>query len=347
MAGKDITGQRFTKLVAVRRLGRHPRGGFVWLCQCDCGNTKEVITKDLGYGSVKSCGCLHAETEAKKRKVKVGDKFGMLTVVRQSEHKGIHIRWDCLCDCGKSTNRSTNNLRTANNPNCGCARKTKASNIVGLRSGKLVVVERDKTVDSPRAHWRCQCDCGNTCVVSGTSLRRGDTKSCGCLVKEAARQNIQKAIDSAANIHRTHGMSNTKAFRIWSHMIERCQAKDSYVRRGIKVCDEWLNSFEAFYEHVGDRPTPKHQLDRIDNDQGYKPGNVRWVLPKVNARNKSDNHMLTFAGETRCLAEWADLKDVTASALYWRIQKGWTPDKALHTPVRQKAPNGSGRQKRT
>ena len=88
-----------------------------------------------------------------------------------------------------------------------------------------------------------------------------------------------------------HGLVGSRVYRIWSGMKTRCYLKSSrgykwYGAKGITVCDEWLNSFEKFYEDMGDPPTNKHQIDRIDNDKGYNKENCRWVLSFQNNRNR-------------------------------------------------------------
>ena len=151
--------------------------------------------------------------------------------------------------------------------------------MTGSRFGRLVI-QRRVGLESP-ANWECVCDCGKTTVVVGTSIRAGRTRSCGCLVGEASRARMTK-----------HGQSTTPEYRAWESMKNRCLRKSyhSYMRyggRGVTVCDEWINDFESFASHVGKRPSEKHSLDRIDNDKGYQPGNVRWADKFEQTRNSS------------------------------------------------------------
>lgn len=107
---------------------------------------------------------------------------------------------------------------------------------------------------------------------------------------------------------------NNRTYQIWKGMRHRAgvigvgvAAKHkSYERRGIDICPEWAESYKAFYEHVGDAPSAAHSIDRIDNDRGYWPGNVRWATKKEQANNRSDNVVISMNGETKTLQEWCD-----------------------------------------
>jgi hypothetical protein len=124
-------------------------------------------------------------------------------------------------------------------------------------------------------------------------------------------------------------------------MKRRCKGlttynKEHYSDRGIKVCDRWLDDFQAFYDHVSELPNygiPGYSLDRVCNDRGYEPGNVRWASPVMQANNRSNNILLTYNGETHTQAEWARIVGIKYSTLQRRLLDGWSVERALTTPV--------------
>jgi hypothetical protein len=128
-------------------------------------------------------------------------------------------------------------------------------------------------------------------------------------------------------------------------MIDRCYNEEVrsyplYGGRGIRVCDRWLASFEAFLGDMGLRPSRKHSLDRKNGELGYEPSNCRWATPNEQGRNTSRNHRLTFEGETLCLSEWAERKKIPETTLRARVRYGWSPDRVLSTPVDQARAKG-------
>lgn len=202
-------------------------------------------------------------------------------------------------------------------------------NRIGQRVGRLVVLAREanKTteVNAIRACWLCQCDCGNTIVVTGHSLSKallgkGGTRSCGCLMKE-------KPIK--------HGRCETRVYRIWNSMRQRCgnpknPAYKSYGGRGIYVCTEW-RAFPAFYADMGD-PPQNHTLDRIDNSLGYSKANCHWATRKQQGNNRRTNTFLTYRGKKQTFAQWAEESGLGKYCLRSRLNAGWSIDKAISTP---------------
>ena len=165
----DLTGQRVGKLTVLRECEQ--RKGF-WICQCDCGNTKEIRADSLrGSHPTKSCGCLLLE----KIEDLTGKRFGKLTVLQESERKNY---WICQCDCGNTTEVVSGSLRGGRTKSCGCL---KQSDLTGQRFGKLTVLSKAEQESKGKgSYWICQCDCGKTTIVSRGNLKSG-TKSCGCL----------------------------------------------------------------------------------------------------------------------------------------------------------------------
>ncbi len=154
-----------------------------------------------------------------------------------------------------------------------------AINLVGKKFTHLLVQKRGENKGKEPC-WLCLCDCGSITTVRGSGLRSGSTKSCGCLAR-----NVTK------NRSITHGKFGTAEWRAWAAMKSRCylqtnKSYSSYGGRGISVCEEWLDSFEAFFADMGVRPSAHHQLDRINNNGNYERSNCRWATRKVNINNR-------------------------------------------------------------
>lgn len=171
--------------------------------------------------------------------------------------------------------------------------------------------------------WMCRCDCGAEHEVAYGNLRSGHTHSCGCTRHEAAT---------------THGRTGTAEYRAWLSMRARCGNPKNlhfadYGGRGIRVCDRWSASFEAFLSHVGRRPSPMHTIDRIDVNGNYEPGNVRWATPIEQANNTTRNAHVTYRGRTATIAEWARRFGIKYATLSGRLQRGWSIERALECPT--------------
>lgn len=143
---------------------------------------------------------------------------------------------------------------------------------------------------------------------------------------------------------------NKRLHGIWKHMIERChnpnnRAYQRYGGRGIKVCDEWRNNFQAFCKWArknGYDPESDWRectIDRIDNEKGYSPKNCRWISVKMQSRNRRDNILVTFNGETHILTDWADIVGLKKSTLRRRFEMGWSVEDALTRPLQKHKQN--------
>lgn len=203
---------------------------------------------------------------------------------------------------------------------------------IGLRFGRIQIIGFDDIkLNTHKIRAKCLCDCGKETLVFLSSLRSGNTKSCGCYHRE---------ISSSVNaiLKRTHGLRKTPEHRIWSLMKHRCFNENSpayknYGGRGITVCDRWKNSFADFYDDIGPRPSPTHELDRIDNNGNYEPNNVRWATSLENGRNKRNNHRVTINGETQCLSKWLEIFRIKPVTYYKRIKSGLSDIEAITKPL--------------
>lgn len=187
--------------------------------------------------------------------------------------------------------------------------------MTGMRFGMLVVRELSSRKTGQQNCWVCDCDCGNELTVQGWHLRNGQ-HSCGC----------------SKNVYKTHGLSDTRVFKIWSGMLQRCtnpkvRAYQHYGARGISVCDRWRR-FEDFLADMGDAPA-EHSIERVDNDRGYEPGNCKWLPQALQAQNRRGNVYLDVGGKTICVAEASRRTGIGEGAIRWRIRKGWPVEKIL------------------
>ena len=162
--------------------------------------------------------------------------------------------------------------------------------------------------------WLCKCDCGNEINVPASSLKTGNTKSCGCY-----------RVDIACKRFTKHGMKHTPIYTVWCLMIQRCTDPNAtnyknYGGRGITVCEEWKD-FSKFYEDMGDIP-PGMTLDRKDNDGNYCKENCRWASYLTQENNKRNNIVITFHGQTKTLSQWARSSGINYHTLYSRYIKG-------------------------
>lgn len=188
----------------------------------------------------------------------------------------------------------------------------------GERYNRLVSVRRDESRgDGDR--WVFKCDCGAEHSALAKRVRSGNTKSCGCLRRNTP---LRKG-----TFHPTHGLSRTAEYKIWGGMVNRCyneadETYQAYGARGITVCDEWRWDFPAFLAYIGPRPSPKHSIDRIDNDGNYEPGNVRWATSREQALNRSNSITVNLLGREMPLADAAIAAGVPYVTMYWRYKNG-------------------------
>jgi len=204
--------------------------------------------------------------------------------------------------------------------------------LTGRRFSRLVALRCIEVRYEIGAIWECACDCGGKAEVRSAALRSQHTRSCGCLQREAAAV-------LACNALTVHGeaQSNqqTVEYKTWSGIKRRCFNKNDktyqyYGARGITMCDEWVDNFEAFVAHVGRRPSPGHSIDRIDNYKGYEPGNVRWATREVQVKNKRATLVtVTAHNKTQSIAEWAKETGLKGETIRARLNSGWSDHDAV------------------
>lgn len=221
----------------------------------------------------------------------------------------------------------------------------KKLNWSGKVQGDLTIV-RDIGKDSYGSRlWECLCKCGVLVNKSSGNLANGVkscSPACGVTTSNIARTKHGQAKDN----HRS------KAYNTWISMVQRCTNLNTthyarYGGRGITVCQEWVDSFDAFYKAVGEPPTPKHTLDRIDNEQGYYPNNVRWATRKEQSNNISSNTWVEYEGKRMTWAQWAEYFGVPYNTLMTRVKKKLPLERILQPPLQKRRSDAGTKRSKT
>ena len=197
-----------------------------------------------------------------------------------------------------------------------------AIDLTGRRFDRLAVIRfagHGKQGKQTVRLWECLCDCGAIKVASYSALTNGNTRSCGCLLREAITK---------------HGGYKDQVYRVWHAMLERCrnpnnQAWKDYGGRGIRVCDRW-HDYSNFIADMGARPEGG-TIDRIDVNGDYTPENCRWATQAENANNRRNNRLIEYAGETATLSQWAKRYSLHKGTLRHRLDNGWPFHLAITT----------------
>lgn len=192
------------------------------------------------------------------------------------------------------------------------------------RFGRLTVIKECEERKDGKKIYKCICDCGNITYVKGTVLRSGRTKSCGCLMKDITIKRSTK-----------HGKSHTRLYKIYCSMKQRCYNKNDkhykwYGKKSIKICDEWLNNFQAFYDwSMSNGYNDNLTIDRIDVNGNYEPYNCRWTDQKTQQNNKTNNVYITYNNKTQNITKWAEELNINRNTIYTRYLKGWSDKDCL------------------
>ncbi len=201
----------------------------------------------------------------------------------------------------------------------------------------LVIGYAGLSISDHQSMWHCLCDCGNGRTYSASQLGKKDRKSCGCW-----------QIERMSTLGLKHGQARkgheSPEYKAYARAKSRCvrpESRKRYLDRGIKFL---FTSLEEFIADIGLQPTPRHQVDRINNNGNYEVGNVRWATPPQNSRNRENNRLFTRNGVSQVLADWESQTGIDRRTLYSRYQRGWCescvvslPPKSgtcIHNPVR-------------
>lgn len=191
-------------------------------------------------------------------------------------------------------------------------------NLTGKKFGRLTVIERDLSIDSRKAHWVCKCDCGNIKTIRSDSLQ-SQTKSCGCLQKEKAKITVSK--------NHSHKESHTHLHNTWLGIKKRClnpndKRYSSYGGRGIKVCEEWLASYETFRDWARNNGYKEGlTIERIDVDGNYEPSNCKWIPFNKQANNRRTTIWIEYNGKRQSLMEWSKELGIKYGTLHSRYYR--------------------------
>lgn len=262
-----------------------------------------------------------------------GQRFGRLIAL---EYVG-NQKWRTICDCGNEKIVRGDHLRNGATLSCGCYaseivrerhkqyRLLKAENKITIKSKPKIDITGKKfnhltTVEYvENGKWLFKCDCGNLKIINQNKVRSNRTKSCG-----------------NCNRHNRQRCDNDITHKSWLSMLNRCKRKEHYIQRGIKVCDRWLgiNGFINFLNDMGERPSPKHSIDRIDTNGNYCPENCRWATQKEQCNNRYNNVYLTHNGDTKTLAQWCDYFRLPYRRCSVRYNKGLSFEDIFSKDVR-------------
>lgn len=193
-------------------------------------------------------------------------------------------------------------------------------NYINKKYNRLTVKSVNGEVKGKSSTWlNCQCECGSMKVVRFDYLVNGRTKSCGCYRKDNARKQSKKL--------ETHRLSNTRLYEIHRAMKRRCyddrvKKYKNYGAKGIKVCDEWLNSLESFANwSYNNGYNDNLTIDRIDNNGNYEPNNCRWVNQYTQQNNRTNNIQVEYQGKIQNISQWSKELNISYSKLYNRVVK--------------------------
>lgn len=184
---------------------------------------------------------------------------------------------------------------------------------IGDKYGRLTCISKE--TNGKKNYYLFKCECGNTKYIAAYNVRKGNTKSCGCLSKERPH-------------HLTHGISHTRLDKCYKSMISRCYRKtdDAYIdygARGITVCEEWRLDRTKFFAWALKNGYEEHlTIDRIDVNGNYEPNNCRWATYREQGNNKRNNVIIEYEGKRYTVAEYSRLKGISYNKAYRMVRRG-------------------------
>lgn len=262
-----------------------------------------------------------------------GQKFGRLTAIRLKGREGVKTLWECDCECGNSYTTAANYLRNGDTKSCGCLIKSGVNklDITGEVYGQLTAISNTGKQNANGCYiWTFKCSCGNFLEreIGNLRSRRYSAKCEDC---------NSKATSERTSTHRTP--KNDKVYKSWCKIKERCfnqndKSYKDYGGKGVTMYPAWVDDFVAYRDHVGTPPDDglRYSIDRLDNNVGYFPNNLRWATYHQQARNKTHqaNNKSGFMGVCWEEKKWPNNKVGTLYAnAQWKALDGKTQKKCF------------------
>ena len=268
----------------------------------------------------------------------IGATYNDIKVVGEKHLIGKTAYFKCKClKCGKEWDVAAKHIgRIKSCYECHC--RSRIVDLTKMKFGRLTPI-RFVERKNGRTLWECVCDCGNHTIVGYSNLVNGITKSCGCYDAECKLQrNIDKRKCATSDEFRCYqSISDHPLYGVWSSMMTRCYNPNrkeytNYGGRGIEVCDRWLgeNGFEHFVHDMGERPSSKHSIDRIDTNGNYCPENCRWATPKEQCNNRRVTRYIILNGEKIALSEFCEKFGIGYWSLSNKIKRGFDINEVVH-----------------
>lgn len=269
-----------------------------------------------------------------------GEKIGRLELMRELERAFLNHRFrrmgEFKCDCGKIIERRIDRVEANPTSHCGCSKpvpvrpKAPPTILPGERFGGLTFVHLESRTDRGYYFGLFSCVCGAEKALNIASVRKGETKSCGCA-----------SASMRAAAHTVHGEARhgqrTAEYRVWKQMRRRCNDPRApryarYGGRGISVCERW-KEYEAFLTDMGRKPSADHTLDRINSDGNYEPENCRWATPDLQSMNRAYTWKVVVDGQTMTVPKAAASRGLKYHTVRARLLAGKTIEQALQEVV--------------
>lgn len=227
-------------------------------------------------------------------KIEEGQEFGLLKVIKEVEslsHNNITYRqFELKCECGNIVTKKLRDLRNGDTKTCGCVNLGRATDLTGIRFGKLIALSPTRERNSNNSViWNCECDCGNSLSIGANRLMHEGKEDCGCTFVPST-SDPSKLVSPRMS---KHGMYNTPTYRSWSKLCSRTRNKEYEEWHGdVTVCERWDTfkggSFENFFADMGERPEGT-TINRINGAKIYSKETCEWATLSVQSFDQKRN----------------------------------------------------------